>query len=536
MNKGFYSAAVSMICFGLANTTMVCGADFIFEARQLPKGRAFHGSAVLGDYLYVFGGASTTTPSDVENKRGLEEQDRTILKAGILPGGGLADWEEIAPLPKDMNYIGSSTVTLNDVVYIVGGSSLPANGTYYDTAIWSKPLPDGSLMPWRESRPFGERLAIMTAITTPDHIHIIGGLADTEQSTPDKRLPSSRVYSNRVFADGTMGDWELGPELPVGVWYHSAGVVAGRVYVWGGLHLSTVSVESASSDIYSCAILSSGKLGPWRKEKSHLMMGMYSAGSAVAGPYLLSFSPRYPRIGTATDGSQSQHSSDVCWSSSSPFGLSPWTKIESNIPNRLYHSVTPDYRRGNIYVIGGRPKRSDDYTPTVQCFVLSPAARSAAENQWSNSESMIQESVSTFEIYDNQDHKTGEIQGRQQLSYLAESKVSSVAPKGFLTISNARRLANDPNNKIPLVMYFNSPDAIPCIEQLEILQKPVMEVATQRAAFAWVDSGEYPQLAQQLGVYRVPTWIFFGRNGEEVKRYTQILPLSEIISVTTNLP
>jgi hypothetical protein len=70
-----------------------------------------HGAAVLGDYLYVFGGAKET----------LGWTDSTQV-APVYPDGSLGAWLETTPLPENRHYIANGTVTLNDVVYIAGGA------------------------------------------------------------------------------------------------------------------------------------------------------------------------------------------------------------------------------------------------------------------------------------------------------------------------------------------------------------------------------------------------------------------------------
>lgn len=515
----------------IPNLLVAQASRFIYEARDLPKGRGFHGSAVMGDFLYVFGGSSTTTPSDGNGQNGLEEVDTTVIKSQILSGGQLGEWEVTTPLPKTLHYIGASTIALNDVVYIVGGSTLAASGTYYNTAIWSKPLPDGTLMPWRESRPFGEKLSIATVVTTPGHIHMIGGLADAVGTEAGSRLPTAKVYSNNVFSDGTMGEWVEGPALPAGLWYHSAGVAAGRVYVWGGIFGTDPSIELTSANVFSSSILGTGKLGPWRAEPTLLSYGMFSASSAVAGPYLISFSPRYP----TPAGTPTAVSSDVWWSFVTPQGLIPWTREETSIPNRLYHSITPDYRRGTIYLIGGRPEKEQDFTNKVWYFTLSPAARSLAENQWAAAQRAHTGSVSTFDTLAQSSTSSDGQQGADQLSYLADKRLSTGAAPGFLTINDARKVAGEADKK-PLVMYFNAENAAPCVEQHGLLSTPEFAGISDKAAFAWVNTREYPQLAQQLGVYRVPTWVFFDRQGNEIKRVTNVIPIADLTSTVIALP
>jgi hypothetical protein len=401
-------------------------------------------------------------------------------------------WVPTTPLPQPRHYIGNSTLVLNDVVYIIGGSSLPAQGERYNTAIFTRPLPNGTLLPWNESQPFAPRgLSTITAVSTPGHIHIIGGLE--EDSTV-----SQRVYTNPIYADGSMGPWEAGPPLPMPLWYHSAGTVAGRVYVWGGMPVEDPA--QVSPYVFSAPISGSGKLGAWRRESQNLPQPYYSASTAVAGPYLLSFSPRY---------TGAQRSTHVWFAQSQPNGLSQWINREGNVPNRLYHAAAADYRRGTIYLSGGRYELGQDLLPDVYYFRLSPQARQLAERGWLAAQRAHQNTVSAFPPPESGS-------GATTLSYIADANVSRNAVSGFQSYSGARSEAT--SQRKPLVLYFNIEDAAPCLEQVTHLTTPEFSQLIPRASYAWVDTQNYPQLAQQLGVYRVPTWVFFDSNGNEVQR------------------
>jgi len=477
--------------------------QFIFQTGAMPDGRGFHGSAVLGDFLYVFGGTSGTGAN-------AEAPTESVLRTRIAPDGSVSGWKPTTPLPQPRHYIGNSTLVLNDVVYIIGGSSLPSSGERYNTAVFTRPLPNGTLLPWTESQPFSQRgLSTITAVSTPGHVHIIGGLE--EDSTV-----SQEVYTNAIYSDGSMGQWEKGPRLPLPLWYHSAGVASGRVYVWGGMPVEDST--QVSPYIISAPILGSGKLGAWRREPQDLPQPYYSASTSVAGPYLLSFSPRY------TNAVKSSH---VWFAQAQPNGLSRWVNREGNLPNRVYHASATDYRRGSIYLSGGRSDIGQDLLRDVYFFRLSPQARAMAEQGWLAHQRAHQNTVSAF--------PPPSAGSNTVLSYVADRSLSENAVPGFKTYSNARSEAE--SSRKPLVLYFNLEDAAPCVQQVAALKSGNIAGMTSQASFAWIDTQNYPQLAQQLGVYRVPTWVFFDRQGDEREsaRTVGVMTPQEIQSVVGGL-
>jgi len=503
-------------------------AKFIRPSTPLPQPRAFHGTAVMGDYLYVLGGS---TLSKSKEGKTVQNVDSSVHSAKISAGSSIGEWtlenwSQNTPLPAPLHYIGNSTLVLNDVVYVIGGGLDPLSRTVSNVAYWSKPLNDGRLTPWQKSRPFGEGLSTVTAVSTPGHIYIIGGYAKTD----DSENVSNKVYYNQIFTDGTMGNWAEGNPIPYPLWYHCAGVAANRAYVWGGLVDSAPDMDKVSVLSFSAPVLGNGRLGNWRREPQMLSRGIYSAEASVAGPYLLGFSPRY---GRANSDELAPTSGDVWWTYITPSGMYDWIREPTPITNRVYHSVATDYRRGTIWITGGKASRSEQMHGNVAYFTLSPEARQLAENQWSNALQAHASTVATFQTLSTK-QSSGD-QGADKLSFLADRRLTADAVEGFMTIDNARRNSNRPGNEKPMVMYYNIESAEPCKQQKVILESPEFAGLTQKASFAWINTREYPQLAQQTGVYRIPTWVFFDKEGNEINRLAKVMELSEIDSILSQI-
>lgn len=470
--------------------------DFLAQTRPLPVERMMHGCTVANDYLYVIGGSYKNAKVTGD-----------IVKARIQSNGHLDPWTPARPLPQPRLYIGSSTLTLGNIIYILGGSTGVLSRENYNTAVYAKPYENGELSQWFESAPWpGSGLNAPVAISTPGYIHLLGGLDNTD-------TPTNNVYSIAVLENGHLGEaWERGTPLPHSLWYHHAAVSSGRVYVWGGLE--QFANTSATTRVYSAPILANGRIGQWKSESTYLPEAFYASSIAVAGPYLISFSPRRPG---------SIPTNDVWWATANMEGLSSWRKMASAIPNRIYHASATDYKHGNVYIVGGRTSKeaANSLIPNIFFFKLSREARDSAYQGSAAVASMGETDSLDIEGWE-----------RQALASAASAQTASPATSvgsvnpllSFKTFDEARRSGR------AMVYYFHTNRAKTCREQLEKLGTQEFASLAQHTEFALVPVDADPQFAQQMGVWRVPTWVFFNNNGTETKRMTGVLSVDDLQS------
>lgn len=475
------------------------------ETTPMPTRRQMHGAAVLGDRLYVVGGVI-----------GNEQYTAATHMATILPDSSLGPWSETTPLPKPRAYIANSTLALNDMIYVIGGID-GLTDEKFNTAIWARPGPDGSLSAWEESAPFpGPGLSNLTVVSTPGFLHILGG------STGD-RVPTRAVISGGMDAQGRLAWWEPGPPLPEALWFHNSVAVAGRVYVWGGRTAQPAGPAgtTVSARVYSSPILSTGRLGPWREE-APLPAPLYSAAGAAAGPFLLMFCPRDASFNATND---------AWFASVTPQGLSPWGRASTALPMRLYVAAAPDYRRGVIYIPGGRidpQERDESVDNRVFYFQLTPSVRQASETQLAYAHSGGEAQTAPGAPGESVTAADAPPQPTAIYTYLASERTSQqAAAPGFLTFTQAR-MATLQGPPKPVALYFNIAGAKPCERQKEMLNAPEVQALAQNAILAWVENREWPQLAQQLGIYRCPAWVIYNPRGVECGRHYGALTPAQI--------
>ncbi|MBN1901734.1 hypothetical protein JW926_10465 [Candidatus Sumerlaeota bacterium] len=503
MRKKFNTWVLFIISISLLNAVYLAQSEPIYkETTSLPDQIQMHGSAVLGNFLYVFGG-----------NKAPEGWTTSVRMAPIHQDGSLGNWGDTTPLPSPRAYIANSALALNDVVYIIGGLESDP-GKKHNTAIWSRPRPDGHLEPWLESPPFGpEGISNVTVVSTPGFIHLIGGLTLSGVAT-------SAVISGPVSPGGAIATWEGGPPLPVPLWFHNAVAMGGRVWVWGGLFADDRS--RANQKVYSSPILGSGRLGLWRKEPVTLPEPLYSAAQSSAGNYIISFCPRVTPNAKETD--------DVWFATVSSQGLSPWQKISTGIPLKLYITAAPDYRRGNVYIPGGRLSAGAAELVDKRVFFFKLAAHASTREETQNIEDqgVGTPSPASLDISAYMDNiQTASTPKEHSLTYMSESRVSSDATKGFISYDQARIILTS-GKPMPYVLYFNSKKARRCVEQGEILKDPNFANLASRAPFVWFEISEWPQLSQQLGVFRTPSWIFYDSGQREKARFYNVLTMAQL--------
>jgi hypothetical protein len=410
---------------------------------------------------------------------------------------------------------------LNDIVYIIGGSDAAINGTRINTVLSSRPRLNGDLEPWVESAPFpGKGVSTPAAVSTPGFIHLLGG----SRGGGEGGGISDLVWSVPVQPNGQLGDWEAGPRLPFPLWFHNAQVIAGRVVLWGGL--TEVSNQSTSTRIFVSPILGSGRLSDWHEVWPEMPTGIYSATNASMGPYLFSLFPRY---------SGGDVSSDILWTYATPLGLQDWKTVNTNSEIKIYHPGAIDYRRGAIYIIGGRERRGGNFATKSYILRLSQEARQQAEQSWSGAgQNVASNSYSSPSRVPNTPQTAAYAPNQgQQLAYQATQTSVDTDLPGFKTYSEWQQLAQSGTGR-PKILYFSSPRVKQCQEQLDNLKRDNLFALTSQADCAMVNVEELPQVAQQRGVFRVPFWLVFNAQQQEILRHGGIIDVQTLLNAAQN--
>ena len=460
---------------------------FFAQTRSLPRGRQMYGAVVSGDYLYVIGGSRTG-----------EGFTLAVEMAPISENGQLGNWVETTPLPANRSYISNATFALGDYIYVVGGWD-GNNDINLKTVLFTHALPDGNLAPWQETIPFpGEGLSCLTAVSSPGYIYILGGFMESDR-------PTDAVLLGRIGSRGEILDWSQGPPLPKPLWFHNAAAMRGRIWIWGGL--PTPQNTTVSSDVYSAPILSTSQIGAWAKEPTQLPTGLYRGACSSTGSFLLTFSTSY---------AGGEISSDAYFAQITSRGITQWGSLATGIPIKNYLGVAPDFKRNNVYICGGRISKSRDDELDNRVFffhVYTEADKKPAPEPPKMASVTPQTGIS------------GMIEGIQTTGQTLPGFHSYIEAQGALRRRNQ-----------PLICYFHSPRGKKCSEQVSMLtQPPGYSNLLNQAVFVFVDVTHHPQLAQQIGIFRAPAWVFYRKDGVQAFSRDGLITLDQLKNALQSL-
>ena len=167
--------------------------------------------AVIGDYIYAFGGFGGILLDTVE-------------RAEIMPDGSLGEWLVANDRMTTARYI-HGVERIGDGVYVIGGHNKD-NGAGLTDVEWSKQDPDGFLNPWRKSSPLqAGRYGLATA-THGRHIYALGGLSGAAY------LDS--IEMAQWGSEGRLSAWRYTTPMPSPREGATAVVLDNTIYLIGG--------------------------------------------------------------------------------------------------------------------------------------------------------------------------------------------------------------------------------------------------------------------------------------------------------------
>lgn len=192
---------------------------------------------------------------------------------GALPSySQAAAWTTTTPLPDA--YQGHALVYSSNRLFHTGGIS--QNGGILDgVKVFSAPASDaGAVGAWTAGAPLPEAVYYHAGAAVNGHLFVLGGYHYTDA---DGMVVSNVVYRSKIGADGVAGAWQTATALPEPVFFPSAAVWNGRIYVTGGWN-----GVALVNRVYAAEVNEDGSLGPWTAQKS-LPEAVYTHAAVTNG-------------------------------------------------------------------------------------------------------------------------------------------------------------------------------------------------------------------------------------------------------------
>jgi hypothetical protein len=148
-------------------------------------------ASLYGDYIYVFGGRTTT---------GTDGSTTMAASAKVGADGTVSPFTALAPLTPDRSH--HAAFVVKDTVYLVGGitGSPIGNPPNRTDVVRAKLLPNGAVGAFEASGALPTGISVSAAQTYGDYVYIFGGLADGVKGGP---------YTNQIFRAKVQPDGNL---------------------------------------------------------------------------------------------------------------------------------------------------------------------------------------------------------------------------------------------------------------------------------------------------------------------------------------
>ncbi len=192
----------------------------------LPAPRFHHASVAHGGFVYVIGG--------LESQR----STATVFRGRLSRDGRIAAWETLAPLPRPRSHQGA--FVHEGALYLAAGLDGNPAGEHepLKDVVRARILPDGGLGEWETVSTLPHAYGTHASFAHGGFAYLLGGVEDNARFVDVVlRAPFQR--------DGTLGEWQQVEErLPLARSHvHQTPVAGGVVYTVGGSNRRQVNGE-----------------------------------------------------------------------------------------------------------------------------------------------------------------------------------------------------------------------------------------------------------------------------------------------------
>jgi hypothetical protein len=261
----------------------------------------------------------------------LMDVDSTNATASLLGlnSGSLSPWSTNTSNPLPVARYGSSTVTANGYVYVIGGNNSSNAST--DTVYYAKLNGDGTVGAWNTTATLPAARNRHSSVVANGYVYVVGGeaTADVAQST---------IYYAKLKHDGTLEAWNTTSSIPAVRTKTHVVVDNGYLYVIGGYNGTT-----DQTTVYYTRIKADGTLNSsWTTETDTLPVARGWGTTAVMNGYVYI-------MGGANGGTAAN---TVYYSKlSASGGVGTWSTT-STLP-AARKEASSVVTNGHVYVIGG---------------------------------------------------------------------------------------------------------------------------------------------------------------------------------------
>ncbi len=286
-----------------------------------------------------------------------------VSYAKLNADGSVGSWTDSANTLPHGGEFGTASV-YGGYVYYMGGY----NGSDLDYVQYAKLNSDGSVGSWTTS---GNNLTQaeenLTSVAYNGYLYALGGAENSGPTSYDT------VYYAKLNGDGSVGSWTTSPHnLPQAISSGTAITANGYVYVMGGYNYNT---SFYLDTVYYAKLSSNGSVGTWSTSPSVIPRTSSSATAVTANGYAY-------YMGGYDNGTVLGDVYNAKLSSNGSVGS--WTTSPNSLPTSASQASAVAYN-SYVYVMGGYD--GDTYLDGVFYAQLTPEPSPASSSTTSSSSS-----------------------------------------------------------------------------------------------------------------------------------------------------
>jgi hypothetical protein len=322
----------------------------LFRPGSMPEALDCHGSAVVGNRLYIFGGKKANAWS------------KEAWSGEIMPDTTVKNWRTEASLPELRTHISELVQVVDNRIYIIGGLEPPEESLANlgirpsKNILWTKVGPNGALEPWQHGAELKVRHG--ATVATDTGLYIFGGM--------NGKTVTDAIHYSPFGTDGTPGPVREAGKLPTPLYYEGATYMDKRFRIWGGRRSTNTDLNDA---VYTAPLSADGTVSDWTVE-SHVSSAIFRAG-------FLGFNDHIVSVGGFVSGGTTLKD-EISFARLGRDGkLNPWLAVKSDMESAMFHSIAVDKDRNAVFITGGRVLEgnnektySRNVITTIQAFAL----------------------------------------------------------------------------------------------------------------------------------------------------------------------
>ncbi len=441
------------------------------EIGKLPYNMQMHGTAIVGNRIYVFGGdlAGGVNETLWTNKVQSAPIDITSRSFG--------EWRDEEPLPELRAYLNNCVEVVNDRIYIVGGSSFKSatieNAVQrVNTVLWTQVGADGKLKPWTVSKSFpGDGVVLSASCSTEDQLLLTGGLENGGHA---------EIYAADLGPEGNVLSWRTAGKFPMPLYNHGACVQSGRIYAWGGQSAK----KTFNNRVISAPFSKSGEVGLWRDE-APMPESIYNSACCGLNDYIVSIGGR---------NLSGMPVKDIWFARLEGGYVNRWQQVNTNLHSTTYHSVGLQRDNGWVFITGGK----------------SSQAQGAGSSGTSNV-------VQAFQVPQ---------QAKDRLKVLSSG--GDKAAENFHSMEMALSKATASNKTV--LAFFYSPEVPACKRFWDkVVTLPAFQALSEKYVLAAIDTSQKGSAwGSKFEIFKVPSLVEVSASGTALKSVRGIDTMEEV--------